>query len=136
MYCFAKSPESKRCKSSNITRSSSRVLHPNHSVSTQPNTKTRLHNSISNSPTKMMEKMPDQKKFRQKFFVYANLFTLFLAEGGLRPFPGRPSAPTGKKKKFLRLSYFSKLTSVSCFRLIKTMNLNSLKAHVVTLYGV
>ena len=72
MCSFAQSPDSKLCKSSNITPSSSSKLHPNPSVPIQPHTKTKLHTkprSISNSPRKMIK-----KNARQKFFFLINFF--------------------------------------------------------------
>ena len=108
--------EAKLCKKLQYhPYSSSRKLHPNHSVSTQPHTKTRLHTiskNISISPRKMMEKMPDKNNLKNLSFSqnFSNFFGGG-AGGGLRPSGGL--LPHWKERQnFLKLSYFAKLTAV------------------------
>ena len=103
MYSFTKSPEAKLCKKLQYhPYSSSRKLHPNHSVSTQPHTKTRLHTiskNISISPRKMMEIMPDKNNL--DFFFHKIFQTFFGGGAGGGPSALRGASAPRKDKIFL-----------------------------------
>ena len=88
---------------------SSRKLHPNPSVPIRPHTKTKLHTkprSISNSPRKMMKKMPTKKINLNKKNFQEN-FSLFLAEGSSPRPPPRvyTSPPVGRPSSSARIRF-------------------------------
>ena len=69
---------------------SSRKLHPNLSIPIRPHTKTKLHTkprSISNSPRKMMKKMPDEKFFFSIKFIFQKKISHIFGGGVFPPPP-------------------------------------------------